>query len=75
MLATFATRASLRKTSALVEVMPRHERYTYLPETVAVRTISAGGGGCGGGGWPSERRIAPLVGPSVTEVVEVPSYW
>jgi len=74
LLATVATRRLLRKTSACVEVTPLQASDTVVPETVAFRVIAAGGGGGGGGALVEvERRIAPVVGSSVTEVVVVPS--
>jgi hypothetical protein len=43
--------------------------------SLAATGCSGSGGGGGGGGSPCERRMAPVVGPSVTDEVAVPSSW
>ena len=59
--------------SARAALMPVQRRLTEVPETDAVSAIPPGGGGGGGGGGsPVERRTAPVVAPSVTEVTWFP---
>jgi hypothetical protein len=71
LLATVASLRLLRKTSVLAEVIPLHESVTDEPETEAFSAITTGGGF--GVAVVVEVKIAPVVGPSVTELVEVPS--
>src|SRR5439155_21415629 len=67
-LATVAMRRLLRKMSALAEASPLQASVTDEPDSVALSVTVAGGEGA-----ELERRTAPLVGPSVTEVVDEPS--
>ena len=82
--ATVALRPPLRKMSTREALRPVQRSATFVPLTDATSEGDAageggggGGGACGGGAGavaPDEEcRIAPLVGPSVIEVVEEPS--
>src|SRR6476661_255964 len=77
MLATVALRPPLRKMSTREALRPVQRSTTFVPLTEVVSEGAGGGGGCAGGGGAAaadeERRTAPLVGPSVTDVVEDPS--
>ena len=80
-MATVALRPPLRKMSTREPLSPVQWSETFVPLTEPLRVGVATGAGCGGGAAggggatepEDERRIAPLVGPSVTEVVEEPS--
>src|SRR6476469_1452043 len=78
LLATVALRPPLRKMSTREALRPGQRSTTFVPLTEVVSEGAGGGGGvCAGGGGAAaadeERRTAPLVGPSVTDVVEDPS--
>ena len=75
-MATVAAREPFRKMSARAALMPLQRRLTEVPETDAVSATPPGGGGGGVAAVAAarrvERRTAPVVAPSVTEVTWFP---